>query len=463
MRPFSSRLSARLSGRRQRFGLTILCALAGAAVAIIFLKGTRQLYAAIYPVLARQSAGCFLAGSLAAIVLSSLLVGLLLVRLDPSAAGSGIPQLKAAYWNNGGCLPWRAAWVKVVAGIVSLGGGASLGREGPTVHAAGAAASSLAGALGVKPPRRRAACVAGAAAGLAAAFNTPLAAITFVLEEIVGDIDSRHLGPALPAAVTGAFCTWAAVGRHPAFSVPALDSSPASWRAYLLTPPAAGLAALAGIAFQRLALRCRRRVLAGRRLPPVLRPLAGGLGVWVLGAGVFLATGRLGVFSLGSDDLADALAGNLAWRVALLLLLAKLAATAIAYAWGGCGGIFAPTLFFGAMAGLVVAGAVSALGLALDADTSLLLALVGMSACFGAVVRAPLTALLMVFEMTHRYETVPALMIGMVVSQALARLFGGPFNFYDAILWQDGVILAGTPRKARAAAPPPQNHGKNKA
>jgi CIC family chloride channel protein len=111
------------------------------------------------------------------------------------------------------------------------------------------------------------------------------------------------------------------------------------------------------------------------------------------------------------------------------------------YGWGGCGGIFAPTLFFGAMAGLVVAGAVSALGLALDADTSLLLALVGMSACFGAVVRAPLTALLMVFEMTHRYETVPALMIGMVVSQALARLFGGPFNFYDAILWQDGIVL----------------------
>ncbi|MDD5707608.1 MAG: chloride channel protein [Kiritimatiellae bacterium] len=434
----SPHLYAQLAGKPRRVSLTLFYALAGSAVAIVFLKGTHWLYNSIYPALARQGMWVFLGGSLAAIVISSLLVGLLLGKVRPDAAGSGIPQLKAAYWYDMGRLPWRAAWVKVVAGVISLGGGASLGREGPTVYASGAAASALAGALRISPVQRRAASLAGAAAGLAAAFNTPLAAITFVLEEILDDLDSRHLGPALLAAVTGAFCTWVACGRNPAFAVPGVDA--VTWRSYLLAPLAATLAAGAAIAFQQSTLRLRLRIRARSDVPAMLRPLVGGMCVWALGAAVFLLSGRLGVFSLGYDDLAAALAGNVAWRVALLLLAAKLAATVLAYAWGGCGGIFAPTLFLGAMAGLVVAGFARVSGMALGDDADLLLALVGMSACFGATVRAPLTALLMVFEMTHRYEIVPALMIGTAVSQACARLFGGRWNFYDAVLEQDGIV-----------------------
>ena len=439
MKATTTRAIRSLTGRPGRIGKTVLYATTGSLVAVLFLQGTNLLYGNIFPVLAHRSPAVFLAGSFAAVTISSLLVGLLLGRFMPSAAGSGIPQLKAAYRQDAGRLPWRAAWVKLLGGIISLGGGASLGREGPTVYASGAAASALAGRLGATPRERMAATATGAAAGLSAAFNTPLAAITFVLEELADDLNSRHLGGAILAAVTGAFCTWALVGRHPAFAVPPVTA--VTWRSYLLAPLAAGLAAAAGIYFQRRTLFLRQRIRDTSRLPLWLRPLIGGWWVWILGASVFLATGHLGVFSLGYDDLALSLGGSLPWMIGLLLLATKLTATTLIYGWGGCGGIFAPTLFFGAMAGLVVAGGARQLGFMLGSDAELLLSLVGMSACFGAVVRAPLTALLIVFEMTHRYEIVPALMIGTVTSQAIARLFGGNRNFYDAILDQDGVSL----------------------
>ena len=435
----TSRAIRSLPGRPGRLGKTVLYAVTGSLVAVLFLKGTNLLYGNIFPVLAKQSAAVFLAGTFAAITISSLLVGLLLGKFMPSAAGSGIPQLKTAYRLDSGRMPWRAAWVKLLGGIISLGGGASLGREGPTVYASGAAASVLANRLGATPRERMAATATGAAAGLSAAFNTPLAAITFVLEELAGDLNSRHLGGAILAAVTGAFCTWSLVGRHPAFAVPPVTA--VTWRCYLLTPLAAGLAAIAGVYFQRRTLYLRQRIRDTSRLPLCLRPLIGGWLVWLLGASVFLVTGHLGVFSLGYEDLALALEGTLPWKIGLLLLAAKLSATTLIYGWGGCGGIFAPNLFFGAMAGLVVAGGARQLGFILGNDAELLLSLVGMSACFGTVVRAPLTALLIVFEMTHRYEIVPALMIGTVTSQAIARLFGGNRNFYDAILDQDGVAI----------------------
>ena len=436
MMHFSSRYLRRLPGQPKALIRLLLYALAGSLVAVAFLLGTNAIFDRIFPILAKKSVWVFLLGSFTAFTVSSLLVGLLLGFLMPSAAGSGIPQLKLSCRDDFGILPWRAAWIKLVGGVISLGGGASLGREGPTVYASGAAASALAGALGASRRQRLAATLAGAAAGLSAAFNTPLAAITFVIEELTGNLNSRHVGGATLAAVIGAFCTWAFVGRNPAFSVPSVHG--VTWRSYALVPFASAFAAIAGIWFQRRTLTLRRRIRERSRLPLWLRPLVGGWCVWALGSCVFLLTGRLGVFSLGYGDLTAALNDQISWKVALLLLVAKVTATTLIYGWGGCGGIFAPTLFFGTMAGLVVSGCARALGIGLGADADLLLSLVGMCACFGAVVRAPMTALLMVFEMTQRYEIVPALMIGIFVSQLCAWGFGGHRNFYDAILLQDG-------------------------
>jgi CIC family chloride channel protein len=387
--------------------------------------------------LSQQSTSTFLIGSLAIIVVSSLLMGWLLNSFCREAAGSGIPQLKLAFWKDFGTVPWRVAWVKFVAGIVSIGGGQSLGREGPSVQLAGAVSSNLAGLAGEAKQNRRLAAAAGAAAGLAAAFNTPLAATTFVLEEIIGDLNSRLLGGVLLASVLGALVVHGVIGAQPSFTL--TGAAAPSWVGYLLTPVVAALAGLVGVYFQKASLGLRGRMKSTRRVPGWLLPLAGGLITWGLGVAVFERTQRLGVFSLGYDDLSSALAGDIGWQLATVLLAAKFIATFTCYGFGGCGGIFSPTLFFGGMTGVALAGLVGLEWPMARADT-LTLAVVGMSACLGAVVGAPVTGILIVFEMTHEFALVPVLMIGALVSQAISRKMNRE-NFYDALLTQDGYHI----------------------
>ena len=413
---------------------TCLYGLGAGASAVFFQLGINWLYRLGLGKLSQQSTSTFLIGSLAIIVVSSLLMGWLLNSFCREAAGSGIPQLKLAFWKDFGTVPWRVAWVKFVAGIVSIGGGQSLGREGPSVQLAGAVSSNLAGLAGEAKQNRRLAAAAGAAAGLAAAFNTPLAATTFVLEEIIGDLNSRLLGGVLLASVLGALVVHGVIGAQPSFTL--TGAAAPSWVGYLLTPVVAALAGLVGVYFQKASLGLRGRMKSTRRVPGWLLPLAGGLITWGLGVAVFERTQRLGVFSLGYDDLSSALAGDIGWQLAVVLLVAKFIATFTCYGFGGCGGIFSPTLFFGGMTGVALAGLVGLEWPMARADT-LTLAVVGMSACLGAVVGAPVTGILIVFEMTHEFALVPVLMIGALVSQAISRKMNRE-NFYDALLTQDG-------------------------
>jgi CIC family chloride channel protein len=413
---------------------TCLYGLGAGAAAVFFQLGINWLYRLGLGKLSQQSTSTFLIGSLAIIVVSSLLMGWLLNSFCREAAGSGIPQLKLAFWKDFGTVPWRVAWVKFVAGIVSIGGGQSLGREGPSVQLAGAVSSNLAGLAGEAKQNRRLAAAAGAAAGLAAAFNTPLAATTFVLEEIIGDLNSRLLGGVLLASVLGALVVHGVIGAQPSFTL--TGAAAPSWVGYLLTPVVAALAGLVGVYFQKASLGLRGRMKSTRRVPGWLLPLAGGLITWGLGVAVFERTQRLGVFSLGYDDLSSALAGDIGWQLAVVLLVAKFIATFTCYGFGGCGGIFSPTLFFGGMTGVALAGLVGLEWPMARADT-LTLAVVGMSACLGAVVGAPVTGILIVFEMTHEFALVPVLMIGALVSQAISRKMNRE-NFYDALLTQDG-------------------------
>ena len=413
---------------------TCLCGLGAGASAVFFQLGMNWVYGLGLGKLSHQSTSTFLIGSLAIIVVSSLLMGWLLNSFCREAAGSGIPQLKLAFWKDFGTVPWRVAWVKFVAGIVSIGGGQSLGREGPSVQLAGAVSSNLAGLAGEAKQNRRLASAAGAAAGLAAAFNTPLAATTFVLEEIIGDLNSRLLGGVLLASVLGALVVHGVIGAQPSFTL--TGAAAPSWVGYLLTPVVAAMAGLVGVYFQKASLGLRGRMKSTRRVPGWLLPLAGGLITWGLGVAVFERTQRLGVFSLGYDDLSSALAGDIGWQLATVLLAAKFIATFTCYGFGGCGGIFSPTLFFGGMTGVALAGLVGLEWPMARADT-LTLAVVGMSACLGAVVGAPVTGILIVFEMTHEFALVPVLMIGALVSQAISRKMNRE-NFYDALLTQDG-------------------------
>jgi CIC family chloride channel protein len=382
----------------------------------------------------------FAGASLLLIVGTSLASGILLTCFAPDASGSGIPQVKLAFWKDFGFIPWRIFWVKFIAGVLAIGGGASLGREGPTVQLSAAAASKFSSFLGVAKTGRRRPAAAGAAAGLAAAFNTPLAAIAFVLEEILGDLNSVLLGSVVVAAVLGAFTVHAILGSHPAFELPAVESS--TWHGRALVPLVAILAALFGVCFQVCALGLRNLFQTSRlgKIPAWMRPALGAFCTWIIGTGVFLGTGHLGIFSVGYGDLTDCLQGRLLGYIPLILLLGKFTGTVFSYGSGGCGGIFAPSLFLGAMTGGAVQAAARTAGLPLSGEDGLLLEVVGMSASLGAIVRAPFTSILIVFEMTREFSIVPALLVSGIVSQAISR-FVLPHGFYEQILADDGHLL----------------------
>lgn len=431
---FAPQLIQRVPARARPVVVTIILGLAAGLAAVLFHLVIHFIYYNGLEALAHQSRTTFLVGSFLIVAASSGIAGWLLTRFCADAAGSGIPQLKLAFWKDFGYVPWRVVWVKFVAGALSVGGGSSLGREGPSVQLAGGLASQLSGYLGKPKHERRTAAAAGAAAGLAAAFNTPLAAVTFVLEEIIGDLNSRILGSVLLAAVLGALVAHAILGAQPAFALHGQGAP--QWIGYALTPVVAALAAVAGIWFQRLSLGLRAVNKRPQRLPAWSRVMLGGIGVWAIGSAVFIFTGHLGVFSLGYEDLSLALDGKLLWHIAALLLVAKLAATALCYGLGGCGGIFAPTLFFGTMVGAAIA-ALAGRVLPMTQADHVALAVVGMCACLGAVVRAPVTGILIVFEMTHEFALVPVLMIGALISQIISRKMERE-NFYEAVLAQDG-------------------------
>ena len=415
-----------------------LYGLVGGSAAVAFQLGIKLLEWVLWARPSQLAAGYFVWTSLMTILGTSLVAGLILTFVSREAAGSGIPQLKIAFWRDFGYLPLKLVFAKFFAGIITIGGGCSLGREGPTVHIAGALASNIAGMFGVAKQGRRAALLSGAAAGLAAAFNTPLSAITFVMEEIVEDLNNtRFLAQTLIASVTATFVAHLCLGEDPAFVIPPVQRF--SWILTLLVLPTAALAALAGVGFQKGTLVWRDRIKKVEGIPDYLKPVVGAGVNWVLGIIVFLWIGRLGVFGLGYQDLESILGGRISGLQVLLLLVAKLAATTAVYAWGGAGGIFSPTLFFGAAAGLLFSTVCTPI-LHLSQSDQLALTVAGMSACLGAVVRAPITSILIVFEMTHQFAFVPLLMIGTIASQAVSRLFCAT-NFYSDVMERDGIEL----------------------
>src|SRR5271169_5737951 len=414
--------------------LPFIYGLFGGLAAVAFQKLVSILFSVFWEMPSQQMpSGTFTLFSLATILAASIIAGLILTFVSRDAAGSGIPQAKVAFWRDFGFMPARVVIAKFFAGSISIGGGCSLGREGPTVHIAGALASNIAGWLGVAKQGRRPALLSGAAAGLAAAFNTPLSAITFVLEEIIEDLNNRgYLAQVLIASVTATFVCHIFLGEDPAFVIPSIGHF--SSILYVLVIPAAGLAALAGVAFQKGTLIWRDKIKRVKRIPFFLKPAVGAAMNWMLGISVFFTIGKIGVFGLGYGYLEKMFYGSISGPQALILLIAKLAATTAVYAWGGAGGIFSPTLFFGAAAGLLFSAVCTPI-FHLSALT-----VAGMSACLGAVVRAPITSILIVFEMAHQFAFVPLLMIGTIASQAVSRLFCAK-NFYSEIIERDGIEL----------------------
>ena len=370
--------------------------------------------------------------------LGGLISGWLLQNVVPGARGSGIPQVKVAYEIKGGKLPLQDAAGKFLIGALQIGSGASLGREGPTVHICAGIASALGRTFALSQNNLRRLLPVGAAAGIAAAFNAPIAAVTFTIEEVVGDLDQTVLSGVVVAAAIAAAIERSILGEHPVFTITQQYGlhNASSLVFYAALGVAAGLVALV---FTESLIKLRGAFRRLRVVPVWAQPGVGGFvtGVLAVVALTFLKTG--GVTGAGYETLSSALAGQLAWRVMAVLCLLKIAATVFSYSSGGAGGIFAPALFIGAMLGGVV-GFLDVQILGDSPDQIGAFALVGMGAAFAGIVRAPITSVLIIFEMTGSYGLILPLMIANMTAYGLARRIS-PTSIYDALLEQDNIHL----------------------
>ncbi|MDQ6788477.1 MAG: chloride channel protein [Acidobacteriota bacterium] len=370
--------------------------------------------------------------------LGGLLSGVLLSYIVPGARGSGIPQVKIAYEIKGGRLPFRDAVGKFFIGVLQIGSGASLGREGPTVHICAGIASWLGKSSALSQQNLKRLLPVGAAAGIAAAFNAPIAAVTFTIEEVVGDLDQTVLSGVIVAAAIAAAIERSILGEHPVFTV--TQNYGLHYASSLVLYAAMGVAAaFVSLAFTESLIKLRKWFGEFKTIPVWARPTVGGIvtGVLTVAALYFFKTG--GINGAGYETLSLALSGTLAFKVMAFLCVMKLVATVFSYSSGGAGGIFAPALFIGAMLG----------GMFGFFDVNILnhpnseigaFALVGMGAVFAGIIRAPMTSVLIIFEMTGSYGLILPLMIANMTAYGLAKRFR-PVAIYEALLEQDGIFL----------------------
>jgi CIC family chloride channel protein len=378
--------------------------------------------------------------TLACPTFGGLLAGLALTFAFPAARGSGIPQVKAAYALRTERLRLRDGAAKFIITSVQIGSGASLGREGPTVHMCAALASALGRWFALSPRSVRRLLPVGAAAGVAAAFNAPIAAVTFTVEEIVGTLDQTVLSGVVVAAALAAVLEHTLLGVHPIFTF----NQTLVFQHLSSLPLHAILGVLAGFvsaAFNEGLLRLRAEFRHFRRIPDWSKPAVGGLATGLCAiAGLLLVHSR-GIAGGGYQELGQALDGSLSLQTLLVLGALKFGATLFSYGSGGAGGLFAPSLFIGAMLG----GAMGWIEHRVFGHVEIgEFALVGMGAVFAGVVRAPITSVLIIFEMTGGYALVLPLMIANATAYLVARRFDSR-SIYDALLEQDGIHLPNDP------------------
>lgn len=408
--------------------LLVVTLLTGALVGLVvvgFIVVTERLGARLYPSDAAPWR------RLVTPTIGALVSGLLLARYFPDARGSGIPQTKVALFLHEGYITFRTVFGKFLCSSISLASGIALGREGPTVHVGAGIASVVGRRLGLGPRRVQALIPIGTSAAVAAAFNTPIAGVLFTLEEILGDLHARVIGSVVISAATSWAILHLMLGDEPLFHVPAYQLvHPVELPLYAVLGVAGGLVS---VAFVKLLLRLRAGFLA---LPPATRPwqpLVGGLTVGLLG---WFVPEVLGV---GYAHVGQALNGKLLFGGMALLLLLKAFATATCYASGNAGGIFGPSLFLGAMLG----GTIGTLANSLFPDVTGspgAYALVGMGAAFAGIVRAPLTSVIMIFEITRDYSIIVPVMIANLLSFFISQRLQ-PRPIYEALLHQDHVRL----------------------
>ena len=364
--------------------------------------------------------------------LGGLLVGLIGYYFAREVKGHGVPEVMEAVALRGGRIRPRVVIAKLLASGVCSGSGGSVGREGPIVQIGSALGSTVGQWLGVDPQRLRTLVGCGAAAGIAATFNAPIAGALFAVEIILGDFGVAKFSPIVISSVTGTVVSQHFLGDFPAFVVPPYSLVHAG---ELLAYAGLGLlAGLAALAFTRT-LYATEDLVDRIRIYPPLKTMAGGALIGIIG--IWLPQ----IYGVGYETINDALNGDILWKTMAILVVVKLLAVSITIGSGGSGGIFAPSLFIGAMLGGTVGVLVHSIWPASTGSPGAY-ALVGMGAVVAAGTHAPITAIVIIFELTSDYKIILPLMISCIIATLLATQLQTA-SIYTMKLMRRGVDIRG--------------------
>ncbi|MFF9408111.1 chloride channel protein [Streptomyces anandii] len=375
-------------------------------------------------------------------VIGGLLYGPLVNRFAKEARGHGVPEVMLAVAQRGGKISPKVAVVKTLASALTIGSGGSVGREGPIVQIGSALGSTLGRVAKCTEGRMKLLVACGAAGGIAATFNAPLAGVFFAMELILGTFSAEAFGATVLASVTASIIGRAAFGDVPFLNLPRFHVDHLTQ--YGLFALLGIVAAMVGVGFARVLYLIEDACDWLWRGPEWLRPAIGGVGLGL----VLLALPEM--YGVGYPVLQKATEGGYAIGFLLLLLVGKMLATSLTIGIGGSGGVFAPSLFIGAMLGSAygigvhhllpgTAGAVGAY------------ALIGMGATFAGGARAPITAVVILFELTGEYSIILPLMLAVVLATATSRLLFRD-TIYTFKLRRRGIDLAGPAPGARIGA-----------
>ncbi len=362
---------------------------------------------------------------------AGLAVALLVMKLFPRARGSGVNQTKAAVYIYDGFVPFRTVIGKFVSCALAIGSGQSLGPEDPSLQMGAGIASALGRRMRFSRDKVRLIAPVGAAAGLAAAFNAPIAAVLFVIEEVIGTWTAGVLGAIILSAVSSVVVVRWFLGAQPLFRIPAsLVIHPAEFLAYAALGVVGGIASLV---FVKLVAYLRPRLRALPRWTHYFQPALAGLAIG--GIGIWLPQ----IMGAGYQYIDQAMYDQYPWRILLLLGAVKIIATTISFVSGTPGGMFAPTLFIGAMIGGAVGGIEHHFFPWLSGSVGAY-ALVGMGTLFAGFLRVPMTSVFMVLEVSGNYSIILPVMISNTIAYLISRRYQRT-PLFDLLSKQDGVDL----------------------
>jgi CIC family chloride channel protein len=363
--------------------------------------------------------------------LGGLAVAALALRVFPQARGSGVNQTKAAVYVRNGYIPFTTVIAKFVTCALSIGSGHSLGPEDPSLHMGAGIASVIGRKLKLSQSKIRLIAPVGAAAGLAAAFNAPISAVLFVIEEVIGTWSAGVLGAIVLAAVSSVVTMRAFLGKEALFRVPPFQLvHPWEVLAYIVLGIVGGIASLA---FLKWIAYARPRLLALPTRTQYFQPAAAGLMIGLIGIKFPQVLGA------GYAVIDEAMHGQFTWKLLILLAVLKILATGFSFLSGTPGGMFAPSLFVGAMLGGAV-GSIEQHFFPALTGTIGTFALVGMGTFFAGFLRVPITSVFMVIELSGNYTAILPVMISTLVAYLISRQYQ-KVPLFDMLSRQDGLVL----------------------